>query len=889
MTDHLRPIPGDLLAAIQRTEAKQGRGKLKIFFGMAPGVGKTYAMLQAAQEELAEGRDVVIGLVVTHGRADTEKLIGNLPRLPLKKIDYRGVHIEEFDLEGALTRKPALILVDELPHTNAPGSRHTKRFQDIEELLAAGIDVFTALNVQHLESRSETVRQITGATVHETVPDSVIESADAIQLVDLTPEQLRERLAEGKVYLGDRAGVAADNFFKETNLTALRQLALRLTAERVDQQLRDIRAESGTRSIWRSGDRLLVAVSGSPFSTKLVRWTRRMAYALDAPWVAVAVDTGEPIDTDSKKRLEENLDLARQLGAEIVQIPGTEVADALLRVAHQHNVTQIVVGKPQGNPLYDLLTGGSLVDKLIRRSGQIDVYVVPAERRTRVSRWREWIPSVRSRPREYFYALAMVSIVTLAGWPLAKHTGYFSVSLLYLAGVVILGLFSGMGPILAAAALSALAWNFLFIEPLFTFRVGQTQDMLMIGMLFGTALITGRLAGKLREQARSESLREQRSGALYRLTQAIADADNEIELVRNSAVCVSDLFGAKLAVFATDEAGGLRRLRESTFHLDERELVVADWTYRNRRVAGRFTDTIPASEGFYLPILSGDRCVGVMGVSAPADSELSVVQRILFESFAGQLGPALERESLRAAGERARMTAESERLQRSLLDSVSHELKTPLAVISGAAEQLTPETPPATAALLRDEIVDASRRLRRLVNNLLDMTRLESGVVRPVPDWCDPNDIVHAAIEATAELRKSHPTRVTLPEALPLVRVDHGLVSQALINLLHNAAAHTPAGTEIFLEAGVDAVKGVFRIEVYDTGPGLPEGFSEKAFSRFERGVPERAGGLGLGLSIVKGFVEAHGGTVTVSNRPEGGARFLLEFPWKAHGEVPVE
>ena len=648
-----RPIPGDLLAAVKRAEAKAGRGRLKIFFGMAPGVGKTYAMLQAAHEELAEGRDVVIGLVVTHGRAETEKLVEGLPRLPLRKIEYRGVHIEEFDLEGALARKPALILVDELPHTNAPGSRHAKRFQDIEELLAAGIDVFTALNVQHLESRSDTVRQITGATVHETVPDSVIESADAIQLVDLTPEQLRERLAEGKVYLGDRAGVAADNFFKETNLTALRQLALRLTAERVDQQLRDIRAESGTRTIWRSGDRLLVAVSGSPFSTKLIRWTRRMAYALDAPWVAVAVDTGAPVDADSKKRLEENLDLARQLGAEIVQIPGTDVADALLRVAYQHNVTQIVVGKPQGNPLVDLISGGSLVDRLIRRSGQIDVYVVPAERRTRRSRWSEWLPSVRSRPREYFYALAMVAIVTLAGLPLSNQAGYFSVALLYLAGVVILGLFAGMGPILAAAALSALAWDFLFIDPVFTLRVDRAQDMLMIGMLFGSALVTGRLAGRVREQARSEGLREQRSGALYRLTQAIADACDSVELVNNASACVSDLFGAKLAVLAVDDSGALRRLRESTFHLDEKERVVADWTFRNRRAAGRFTDTIPASEGFYLPILSGDRCVGVMGVSAPADSELPVVQRILFESFAGQLGPALERETLRAAGDRA--------------------------------------------------------------------------------------------------------------------------------------------------------------------------------------------------------------------------------------------
>ena len=510
-------------------------------------------------------------------------------------------------------------MVDELAHTNAPGSRHLKRWQDVEELLVAGIDVFTTLNVQHIESRADTVRQITGVAVRETVPDSIIEAAAGIQLVDLTPEQLRERLAEGKVYLGDRAAVAADNFFKESNLTALRELALRLTAERVDKQLREIREGRQISAIWRSGERLLVAVGPSPFSTRLIRWTRRMAYALDAPWLVVNVETILPLAPEEQKQLDENLALARELGAEIVVMPGRDVADGLVRVAQQHNVSQIVLGKSRRHPVFDLLGGGSLADRVIRRSGQIDVYVVPAEPRTGRNRWREWNLSATSRPKEYATAFFTVLGVTLAGLIAKPWAGYSAVSLFFLTAVILLGLFVGQGPILLAATLSALTWNFLFIPPVFTFRIDKFEDGLMFGIFFLAALVTGRLTGRLRAQERVERQSEQRATALYHLTRAIASARSADEVLRNAMAQIQELFGARMAVFTEDpaQAGRLALHPAATYQADEKELSVATWAFRNCKAAGRFTDTLPAAGAFYIPLVAGDRALGVMGVKPP--------------------------------------------------------------------------------------------------------------------------------------------------------------------------------------------------------------------------------------------------------------------------------
>ncbi|HUJ43716.1 MAG TPA: sensor histidine kinase KdpD [Opitutaceae bacterium] len=890
MPDTSRPDPDALLASLKQAEVKQARGRLKIFFGMAPGVGKTYAMLQAARKEQAEGVDVVVALAETHGREETERLLEGLPVLPRRPVAYRGIQIPEMDLEAVLARRPRLAVVDELAHTNAPGSRHLKRWQDVEELLVAGIDVFTTLNVQHLESRADTVRQITGVTVRETVPDSTIEAADEIQLVDLTPGQLRDRLADGKVYFGDRAATAADNFFKETNLTALRELALRLTAERVDKQLREIRGDRRISVIWRSGERLLVAIGPSPFSTRLIRWTRRMAYALDAPWLAVNVETTRPLEPDEQRQLEENLTLARELGAEIVVLPGRDVADALVRVAQQHNVSQIVIGKSRRMPLVDFLAGGSLADRIIRRSAQIDVYVVPAEPRTGRHRWREWNFSAASRPKEYATALVSVAAVTLAGLAAKDWIGYSAVSLFFLTAVILLGLFVGQGPILLAAALSALTWNFLFIPPIFTFRIDKFEDGLMFAIFFVVALVTGRLTGRLRAQERVERQREQRATALYHLTRAIGIARSADEVLRNATAQVQELFGARLAIFTADpaQAGRLVLHPAATYVADEKEQGVAAWVFRNRKNGGRFTDTLPAAAAFYLPLLAGESVLGVMGVQPPTRAALSAAQRDLLEAFASQIALALEREQLRAAGELARLTEASDRLHRTLLDSVSHEMKTPLAVLASATDNIAgAATGP--AAPLVEEMRTAVRRLQHLVDNLLGMTRLEAGALRLRFDWTDLTDLVNAALEATADARQGRAVQMQLPPDLPLVRLDFGLMQQALANLILNACQHTPPSARIMLSAGVDEAAPQVWLAVDDDGPGLDAGQLPRLFDKFFRGRPDRAGGLGLGLSIVRGFVEAHGGRVQAENRPGGGARFTVFLPLDRHGNVPPE
>ena len=888
MPDPDRPDPDALLASIQKSEAQLRRGRLKLFFGMAPGVGKTYAMLVAARKEHSAGGNVLVGLVETHGREETQQLLEGLPLLPRKSVEYRGTRLEEFDLEAALARRPRLILVDELAHTNAPGSRHLKRWQDVEELLAEGIDVFTTLNVQHIESRADTVRQITGATVHETVPVSMVATAADIQLVDLTPAQLRERLAEGRVYLGGRAAVAADNFFKETNLTALRELALRLTAERVDQQLREIRAGISGGAVWRSGERLLVAVGPSPFSTRLIRWTRRMAYALDAPWLAVSVESGRPLPAEDQKRLDENLTLARELGAEVIVVPDRDVAAALVRVAHQRNVSQIVIGKTRAGWWQDVLAGGSLVDRLARKSQQIDLYVVPAEPRTGRHRWSEWNPTIRSQPREYGKAALVIVGVTAVGLLLKPLTGYFAPSLFYLTAVVMLGLFMGQGPILLAAGLSALTWNFLFIPPVFTFRIDKFEDGLMFGLFFVIALVTGRLTSRIRQQELNERKREQRAIALYQLTRAIANSRSTDEMLRNASEQIRELFGARLVIFAVDAAGVLRLHGAATYTVDDKEQSVATWSFRNRKSAGRFTDTLPGAGAYYLPLVAGDTSVGVMGVKPPDEATLPVAQRELLESFATQIALALDRERLRSADEEARLSRASEKLHRTLLDSVSHELKTPLAVIAAATENLAAATPGPGLPLV-EEIRTAVRRLQRLVNNLLDMTRLESGALGMHRDWCDPADLLNAAREATAEASRGREVRTELPPNLPLVRADFGLIQQALVNLIHNACVHTPPATAITLSAGVDESAGQVWLAVTDHGPGVRLGEEARLFDKFYRGDPGRAGGIGLGLSIVRGFVEAHGGHVSVQNQPAGGARFTISLPLARHDSVPAE
>jgi two-component system, OmpR family, sensor histidine kinase KdpD len=889
MSDN-RPDPDALLASLNREQQRAQRGKLKVFFGMCPGVGKTFAMLRAAQQELRDGLDLVVGVVETHRRAETEALLEGLPVIPRRMVLYKNIEITEMDLEAILARKPKLVLVDEFAHTNAPGSRHPKRYQDVVELLDAGIDVVTTLNVQHIESRADAVRQITGATVHETVPDSVFGLADQIELVDITPEALRERLVEGKVYMDGRAAAAAENFFKDTHLTALRELALRFVAEHVDKRLRELRSTGTLKTVWRSGERLLVAVGPSPSSTQLVRWTRRMAASQGASWIAVSVESSAPLDGDSQRRLERNLSLARELGAEVVVTHDTDVADALVRVALQNNATQIVVGKSRNPRWLDLLHGGNLVDRLLRIGGTIDIYVVPAERAAeKPTTWLDWRPIEASPAREYAEVFGVLASLTLAGWFIVPHSGYLSVGLFFLLAVIILSLRVGPGPVLVAGVVSALTWNFLFIPPIFTFAIARFEDGLMFFTYFVVAVISGQLTARVRAQARNERMREDRATALFHLTEALSAARTMDDAVFAALRQADAYFGATSALLLDDGNGSqLMPHFAGSFALNDKERGVADWVWRNRKKAGRFTDTLPSAEGYHLPLVREDTAIGVLILKMPPEASLTLSQRDLADSFAAQLAQLVEREQLRAAGEREKLLAESDKLHRTLLDGVSHELKTPLAVLSAAVENLQ-GADEATRSDLAGEIRTATRRLNRLVNNLLDQTRLESGALRPRLDWCDGHDLVNAAIDGVSDSLNGHPFETSIPRDLPLFRADAALMEQVIANLLLNSALHTPPGTEIFLAAGVDRAKSRIFFTVADRGPGLPAAMRERLFQKFQRGDAAKAGGLGLGLSIIRGFVTAQGGDVVAGENPGGGAVLTVYLPYAAHGNVPAE
>ncbi|MDB6093122.1 MAG: two-component sensor histidine kinase [Verrucomicrobia bacterium] len=884
-----RPDPDALLASLHRDEARARRGRLKIFFGMSPGVGKTYAMLRAAHQQLLDGVDLAVGIVETHGRRETEALLAGLPIIPRIRIEHRGIELTELDLEAVLVRQPTLVLVDEFAHTNAPGSRHPKRFQDVVELLDAGIDVFTTLNVQHVESRADAVRQITGAPVHETVPDPILDLANEIELVDLTPEALRERLAEGKVYLGERAATAAENFFKDTHLTALRELALRFVAERVDSRLRELRGTGPVKAVWRSGERLLVAVGPSPSSLQLVRWTRRMAAAQGAAWVAVSIESSRSLAPEAQRRLEQNLALARELGGEVVMTHDEDIAKALVRVALQRNATQIVLGKSRRPRWLAWVAGGNLNDRVIRLSGSIDVYLVPAERAAgKISPRLDWLPVERSPGREYGEVAAVLAALTLAGWMLMPHSGYLAIGLFYLVAVIVLSLRVGRWPVLAAGVGSALAWDYLFIPPTFTIAIYKLEDGLMFGAYIVVALVAGQLTARIRAQERNERLREERATALFHLTQALAAARSLDEGAFAALRQADSLFSAQCALLLNDGANALTPHFAGSFTLSDKERGVADWAWRNRRKAGRFTDTLPSAEGFFIPLVREDRSLGVLVIRVPAEAALTLAQRDLAESFALQLALLVEGEQFRAAGEREKLLAESEKLHRTLLDGVSHELKTPLAVLSAAAENMALADSP-TRDRLAGEIQTATRRLHRLVNNLLDQTRLESGALRPKLDWCDAHDLVNAAVENVGEALVGHPFETDVPAEIPLFRADFALMEQVISNLILNAALHTPPGTPIFLAAGMDGAKARVFFTVADRGPGLPAAMRDRLFKKFQRGDAAKAGGLGLGLSIIRGFVAAQGGEVVAGENPGGGAVFTVYLPFTAHSVVPVE
>jgi two-component system sensor histidine kinase KdpD len=872
MSEAERPNPDEILARLKREETAASRGKLKIFFGMSPGVGKTYAMLQAAQQKLQQGIEVVIGVVETHGRKETEVLTEGMPIMPRSQLEYRGTTLNEMDLDAILTWHPGLAVVDELAHTNAPGSRHPKRYQDVLELLDAGIDVYTTLNVQHVASRSDTVRQISGVSVHETVPDSVLDLADEIALVDLTPEQLRLRLAEGKVYLGEKADWAAKNFFREGNLTALREMALRLVAEHVDRDLRDIMSEEKIIGPWKSGDRLLVAVSASPYSERLIRYTRRLAASMEASWIVANIERSRALSQQEQTRLTRYLALARQLGAEVISTPGRDIGETLLRVARQHNVTQIVIGKPLGARWLYFWKRDPL-RWLMRHSGNIDIHMIPADESAQPRREPIDERLARAPWRDFGVALGIAAAVTGLSLSIFDFTGYWAVALFYLLAVVLAATRLRRWPTLFLAALSAVLWDFLFIPPRFTFYISQLQDFLMFGAYFVIAIVIGHLASQLREREQSERRREERATSLYRLTRALAASRDLDEALPKALALIKSSFQAAAAVWLRDESG-LSLHPASLFTPSSKDESVAMWAFQKKQAAGQSTDTLPNAESLHIPLVTGDRAEGVLTVRLANPPTLE--QRELLDAFAAQLALFVNKERALEESREAQIARQSQKLQKTLFDSVSHELKTPLAAMTAALQQPEPDC---------SELQQAARRLTRTVDHLLDATRLESGLLQPVREWCDPAELVREAI-ATSGLNDSA-VRINIAKNLPAISVDSRLIQQALGSLLSNAIAHGKSEQPIEVSAARD--DSMLVISVADHGPGLAPGEENKVFEKFYRGPQTRPGGLGLGLSIARQLVEVHGGQIIAQNQENGGARFSIRLPIGEAMRLPSE
>src|SRR5574341_574900 len=825
-----RPDPDALLKRVQAEEARQLQGKLKIFFGANPGVGKTYAMLEAAHEQRRDGVDVVIGVVETHGRAETEALVSGLEVVPCRAVDYRGTVLQEFDLDAALARRPTIILMDELAHTNAPGLRHAKRWQDVQELLKAGINVYTTVNVQHLESLNDVVAQITGVRVRETVPDSVLERADDVELIDLPPDDLLQRLKDGKVYVPEQIQHAIQNFFTKGNLIALRELALRRTAERVDQQMEVYRRDHAVVRTWPAAETIMVCVNMKPRGPRLIRAARQMAASLHAKWIAVYVQIPRHLRLPQaeRDRLAQTLRLAEQLGAETVTLTGDNVAQELLSYARSRNVTKIIVGKPV-RAWWKEWIFGSVVPELVHQSGEIDIYVITGEA-------GEGQPLVRRSLRKtsdlsgYAYASLGVLIATAIAWLMFPYFGAANLIMMYLIAVIVIAIRCGRGPSVLASVLSVAAFDFFFVPPYFSFAVSDIQYLLTFGVMRVVALGISNLAVRLRE-----------------------------------------VFDSQVAIFLADPDKRLRLQRgeQLYFEFDPKEAGVAQWVFEHNERAGLGTDTLPGASALYLPLVGSAGSIGVVAVRPTESSRLMDPDQLhLLESLVNQVALAIERTRLSEEAQQAHVRVETERMRNAILSSVSHDLRTPLATITGAASSLL-ESRETMEAVSRQElarsIYEEAHRLDRLVRNLLDITRLEAGAVQLQKEWHPFEEIVGAALTRLEGRLGGHPVNANFPLDLPLVLLDGVLMEQVLINLLENALKYAPPSTAIELSASVSDHELVF--EIADRGPGVPPADEKRIFEKFYRAGPAREGGVGLGLTICRGIIEAQIGRASCRER----------------------
>jgi two-component system sensor histidine kinase KdpD len=887
--------PDDVLKAVSFADRNAKSAKLRVFLGMSAGVGKTYSMLRAARQRLKEGVDVVVGLAETHGRQETAELLEGLPILPRRKMNYRGASLEEMDLDTILKRRPELVIVDELAHTNVAGSRHEKRYQDVLEILDAGIDVYTALNVQHLESRKDAVEAITGVPIRETVPDSILERASLVELVDIAPSELLKRLREGKVYLGDKAQRAIENFFKEDHLTALREIALRITAERVDQDLQRIVSVRPEASAWRTTERLMVAISHSPYSEFLIRATRRLAYSLEAPWIAVHIDTGEILHDQDQAQLAKNLNLARELRAEVVTTTETDVPTALRRVARQKNVTQVVLGRSSKHWLRDFIGRGSVLDKLVREAFEFDVHIVRQETVVDLKP-RGWEGFGRltgtSGPLIYWNVFWIFFGVSFLSGLIEPYIGYRTVGFLFLLAVMAIGLFASIGPVFFAATLSASIWNYFFIPPRMTFVIRSADDLILCFSYFVVALITGFLTSRVRLHERIIREREERTNFLYEILQEIAGSQDQSEYLNKVVDRVGALLKAECGIILKGLEGKLYFADASDYalRLSEKEQAVATWAFQNGKAAGWSTDTLSQSKSLYLPLKGLSEILGVFVFRPDSNRKMSLDQENLLDSVARQLGVSLERTYTSKRLLENQKLKESEELHQTLLNSISHELRTPLTAILGTVSVLEDDkiaNDPASVKSVAGNLQEAGDRLNQVIENLLDMSRLNSGVLSLNLEWHDWNDLIGVVLKKTKRSLDHHKIKVQIPENVRLVKIDFRLIEHAISNLILNAVMYSPEGTEIGIQ--LSEQEGKFRLVIEDQGPGIPEASLDKIFDKFYRVPGSPPGGTGLGLSIVKSIIEFHKGVVRVENKPVTGTRFVIEIPIENMPSLPED
>ncbi|MBC7834263.1 MAG: sensor histidine kinase KdpD [Phycisphaerales bacterium] len=900
-----RPNPEAFLARALQEELRIGRGRLKIFFGAAPGVGKTYAMLAASQRLTRDGVDVVIGLVETHGRTETEQQLLGLDILPRRCVEYRGpdgasapVMLREFDLDAALARRPEILVVDELAHTNAPGSRFEKRWQDVRELLQAGISVYSTLNVQHIESLNDVVSQITGVLVRETVPDAVVEDADEIELVDLPAEVLLERLRAGKVYVPESINAAMDSeggFFRTGNLAALRELALRRTAEWVDRQMNQYKEGKGIRAIWPAAERILVAVSPSPSSGRIVRAAKRMAAGLHADLTAVYVETPRTahLPQSDRDRAMQTLRLAESLGARTTTLTSENAAAELIAFARSRNINKIVVGKA-GRSRFKELFAGSFVSNLIRLSGDIDVYVIrgdaaPTEPRSSETPRRR-LRRPPSGPIQYVASLAIVLLCTLLGTLVLHKLDLANIVMVYLAGVVAAAVWLGRGPAVVAVVAGVGAFDFFFVPPRLTFAVSDVQYLVTFSVMLVVGLLIASLTARLRDLARAARIRENRTSLLYGVSRELAGARDRREVAAVAVRHLHDTFDSDAVMLApaiADGAAGVEAVAVagSPDWLTERERGVARWVFDHGKAAGLGTTALPAAAGRHLPLSTSQGRIGVLAIRprAPA-SLLAPAQLLLLDTFANQIALALERVALIEGQQSARIEAETERLRSALLSSVSHDLRTPLATIAGAASALQQPGPPMeidTRDELIESIVREAARLNDLIANLMFATRLEAGGIDLDREWTTIEEIVGAGLARHREALAARPLRISVPTDLPLVRVDNAMLPQVVHNLVDNSLRYSPAQSPLDIAAWATDTSVV--VKVSDEGPGLAQEETAKVFQRFYRGAAARGahtrGGIGLGLTICEGIVKAHVGRIWAEANTPRGVAFYFSLP----------